>query len=197
MDFLCDNLVLVGPQGSGKTSVGKGLAEKLDLLFLDLDKLFLDIYGLEAGDYMRKYGPWGFRKRESKLLADTLDCDGGPIVLATGGGVAYPTGMGLSQKLVDEYALSNSQVLKSDSNKVFYLRPGDDFDEFTQICFDRVQKDNNNAQRIPFGGIDGFRKMVQERDYHYDDSSDRVINSKGNVQELVDLIIPEYRILSN
>ncbi|MEM8967400.1 MAG: shikimate kinase, partial [Bacteroidota bacterium] len=78
-------LFLVGLPGSGKSTLGKQLAEKLDLPFIDLD----DIIEAEARQPIRKIfarqGEDYFRRLEQKTLLDTIS-QNSDFVMATGGG---------------------------------------------------------------------------------------------------------------
>lgn len=78
------NVVLVGLMGAGKTSVGKRLARRLGLPFVDADDEIVKAAGCSIADIFRKFGEQAFRDGERKVIARILD--DGPQVLATGGG---------------------------------------------------------------------------------------------------------------
>lgn len=73
---------------SGKTTVGKILAEKLGWPFVDLDDAFLEINGLSTGDYIRQHGLTAFRKKEKECVEYLADLPIQKVIYATGGG--YP-----------------------------------------------------------------------------------------------------------
>jgi Shikimate kinase len=77
-------LVLVGLMGAGKSCVGRRLAARLDIPFLDADAEFEAASGCTISDFFAKYGEPAFREGERKVIARLLE--GGPCVLATGGG---------------------------------------------------------------------------------------------------------------
>lgn len=79
------NLVLVGPMGAGKSSIGKRLAQALTLEFVDADRLLEARTGASVADIFACEGEAGFRRRESALLAELLG--GHRQLIATGGGV--------------------------------------------------------------------------------------------------------------
>jgi shikimate kinase len=79
-----NNIVLIGPMGSGKTTVGRKLAEKLDIAFYDADHEIIDKTGVSIDHIFDVEGEEGFRKRESNVLKDL--CSKPNIILATGGG---------------------------------------------------------------------------------------------------------------
>ena len=77
------SIVLVGPMGSGKTTLGKRLAKELELEFLDTDKLIARDHGAITKIFSEK-GEEYFRQLETEYLADSLP---GSAVVATGGGI--------------------------------------------------------------------------------------------------------------
>ncbi|KFN48904.1 shikimate kinase [Arenimonas composti] len=78
------NLVLVGPMGAGKTSIGKRVAARLGLVFVDCDQQLEAATGASVPVIFECEGEAGFRTRESALLANLLQGEG--QLLATGGG---------------------------------------------------------------------------------------------------------------
>ena len=78
------NIVLVGFPGAGKTSVGKILARKMELDFLDLDQEIESHYHTSIPIFFQKFGEELFRKVENEILQKLLQEDN--IVLSTGGG---------------------------------------------------------------------------------------------------------------
>lgn len=82
---LSTSIFLVGPMGSGKTTVGRHLAKLLNRRFIDLDQEIEARCGADIPWIFDVEGEEGFRERESNLLRELVDRDN--IVLATGGGV--------------------------------------------------------------------------------------------------------------
>ena len=78
------NLVLVGMPGSGKTTVGRLLAEKLGRTFVDADEEIVRAAGMSIPEIFEKHGEAWFRELETQVLAQLGQRSG--IVLATGGG---------------------------------------------------------------------------------------------------------------
>jgi shikimate kinase / 3-dehydroquinate synthase len=78
------SVVLVGMMGAGKTSVGKRLAAKLGLPFVDADAEIEAGAQLTISEIFERFGEAYFREGERKVIARLLK--GGPLVLATGGG---------------------------------------------------------------------------------------------------------------
>ncbi len=80
------NVILVGPMGAGKTTIGKHLARLFNKQFLDLDHEIETRCGADIPWIFDVEGEQGFRQRETALLGELLKKNNN-VVLATGGGV--------------------------------------------------------------------------------------------------------------
>lgn len=78
------NIVLVGPMGAGKSSIGRRLADRFGLVFVDADSEIEARTGASIPTIFECEGEAGFRAREAATLADLLQREG--LVIATGGG---------------------------------------------------------------------------------------------------------------
>jgi shikimate kinase len=79
------NLILIGPMGAGKSTIGRLLAKELKLAFKDSDKEIEQRTGANIPWIFDVEGELGFREREQAVIADLCRLDG--VVIATGGGV--------------------------------------------------------------------------------------------------------------
>lgn len=77
-------VALVGMMGAGKTAVGRALAQRLDVPFLDSDHEIEQAANLPVPEIFARYGEPFFRQKESQVIARLLDGD--PCILSTGGG---------------------------------------------------------------------------------------------------------------
>jgi len=77
-------IALVGMMGSGKSMLGRKLARRLGLPFVDSDRAIEDAAGLAISDIFEIAGNEKFRELEKRTIADLVVRD--PMVLATGGG---------------------------------------------------------------------------------------------------------------
>ena len=77
-------IILIGPPGAGKTSVGKALAKKLTLKFLDSDKIVEEKSGKSISEIFITDGEPAFRDMERSAVIDLLENQDG--VIALGGG---------------------------------------------------------------------------------------------------------------
>jgi shikimate kinase len=84
------SVVLVGMMGAGKSSIGRRLAARLCIPFVDADSEIESAAGMSIPEIFEKHGEPYFRAGEARVIARLLD--GGPSVLATGGGAAMDEG---------------------------------------------------------------------------------------------------------
>ncbi len=100
-------IVLVGYMGSGKTTVGKLLANNLGLSFLDLDTYIETSTSSTISDIFKEKGEIFFRKEEHRNLSEVLK-DKNNFVLSTGGGTPCYSG--------------NMDAMLQQTQHVFYLK---------------------------------------------------------------------------
>lgn len=84
------NLVLVGPMGAGKSSIGKRLAERFGLAFVDVDREIETRTGATVTTIFECEGEAGFRARERAAIAEAMALQ--DRVVATGGGAVLDAG---------------------------------------------------------------------------------------------------------
>lgn len=94
-------IVLVGLMGAGKSTVGRRLAKRLGLPFVDSDDAIEDAAGYSAAEMFERFGEADFRDGERRLVARLVD--GTVRVIATGGG-AYVDPR--TRKLLNERAIT-------------------------------------------------------------------------------------------
>jgi shikimate kinase len=78
------SVVLIGMMGAGKSSVGRRLAARLGVSFIDADSEIEKAAGMTIAEIFAAHGEPYFRSGEARVIARLLE--GGPQVLATGGG---------------------------------------------------------------------------------------------------------------
>src|SRR3954464_7576578 len=78
------SIVLVGLMGAGKTTVGRRLAKRLGLPFVDSDEEIEKAADRKISDIFERLGEAGFRDGERRVMRRLID--GPPKVIATGGG---------------------------------------------------------------------------------------------------------------
>jgi shikimate kinase len=100
-DRLDKPVVLVGLMGAGKSTVGRRLARRLGLPFVDTDAAIAEAAGLPPGEIFERYGEAEFRDGERRLVARLID--GEVRVIATGGGVFVDA---RTRRLLNERAIT-------------------------------------------------------------------------------------------
>jgi shikimate kinase len=105
------SIVLVGMMGAGKSSVGRRLAARLGLAFVDADSAIEEAAGMTIPEIFAEHGEPYFRAGEARVIARLLD--GGPQVLATGGGAVMDshTRALIAQKGVSVWLKADLDVL--------------------------------------------------------------------------------------
>lgn len=160
------NLILIGPMGSGKTTVGKQLAKRTRMDFVDSDHMIEERCGVSISTIFDIEGENGFRKRETKMLAEL--CDRSGVVLATGGGA-----------IVSE---ENRILLRK--GFVVYLKTSIE----TQLA--RTQKNQNRPLLENVDAETKLRQLMDERGKLYEQEADLVVLSGDRmVSKVVDEIM--------
>ena len=105
------SVVLVGMMGAGKSSVGRRLAARLGIPFIDADAEIETAAGMSITDIFAKHGEPYFRAGEARVIARLLD--NGPQVLATGGGAVIDpqTRALIAQKAISVWLKADLDVL--------------------------------------------------------------------------------------
>ena len=128
------NLVLVGPMGAGKSSIGKRIAGRFGLAFVDADREIETRTGASVTTIFECEGEAGFRARETATLADLLHGEG--QVIATGGGaVLDPENRALLRSrgfVVHMHADVDAQLARLARDRTRPLLAGDDRKEVLQ-----------------------------------------------------------------
>jgi len=150
-------VVLVGPMGSGKTSVGRRLACVLKRDFFDSDFEIVARTGVAIDHIFDVEGEEGFRLRESAMLADL--CEISNIVIATGGGIVIKP--------------QNRELLKQHSFVVYLSSSVEQLVMRTAKSKSRplLEKSSNREQTI--------RDILEAREPLYQEVADVVIDTTG------------------
>ena len=161
------NLYLVGMMGAGKSTVGRLLARRLKLRFLDCDHEIERRCGVKIPLIFEIEGEPGFRAREGEVLAELTALRG--VVLATGGGAVL--------------SAQNRRRL-AQNGTVIYLRAR------PEDLYSRVRHDRNRPLLATPDPLRRLRELHAERDGLYASIADLVVDTgRQTVQALArDLI---------
>jgi len=151
------NIVLVGPMGSGKTSVGRRLACVLKRDFFDSDFEIVARTGVAIDHIFDVEGEEGFRNRETSMLADL--CEISNIVIATGGGIVIKP--------------ENRELLKHNSFVVYLSSSVEQLVNRTARSKSRplLERSTNREQTI--------KDILEARESFYQEVADIVIDTTG------------------
>jgi len=163
------SVYLVGMMGAGKTTVGRLLARRLKLRFLDSDHEIERRCGAAVPLIFDIEGEDGFRARESAVLAELTALEG--VVLATGGGAVL--------------AEDNRRRLAA-CGAVVYLRAQ------PEDLYERVRQDRNRPLLATADPLARLRALYLERDPLYRSVADLVVDTgRQSVQALVGTLIDQ------
>jgi shikimate kinase len=131
------SVVLVGMMGVGKSSIGRRLAARLAIPFVDADTEIEKAAGMSISDIFARHGEADFRGGEARVIARLLET--GPQVLATGGGAvmnegtrAAITSKGVSIWLSAEFDVLMRRIAKRREDRPM-LQTGDPAETLRQL----------------------------------------------------------------
>ena len=150
------HLILVGPMGAGKTAIGRRLAERLGLRFVDLDAVVEARAGARVSEIFAREGEAGFRARERDALNDTMA--GAAAVVASGGGAVL--------------SADNRRCLR-EHGYVVYLQVG--IDQQLQ----RLARDRSRPLLASGDKQEKLRALAQVREPLYREVADMIFDSDG------------------
>ena len=113
-------IILLGYMASGKTSIGKKLAKRLNLSFIDLDDYIAEQENLSISEIFKEKGEIYFRKKEAHYLNELLKNDKSYILALGGGTPCYANNIKLINQFATSFYLKRS--LKNTYNKLSKLK---------------------------------------------------------------------------
>ena len=166
------NIVLTGFMATGKTTVGRRLARKLGLEFVDTDYEVERVTGKTVREIFEKYGVVRFRSEESLVIKRLAGCTG--FVVATGGGA-----------VLDE---DNVLALRQNGILIRLTAP-------VSIIAGRVRNKRTRPLLDGIEDLEGYiRKLMAEREIVYSRSADFTVDTGIYSREAaVDIIISYLR----
>jgi shikimate kinase len=169
------NIILVGPMGAGKSTIGRLLADTLKLDFFDTDRQIEARTGANIPWIFDVEGEEGFRQREQEVLQSL--CSQDRCVIATGGGTVL---------------LPENRKLLRQSGWVLYLQVTVD----QQI--ERTVKDKNRPLLQTENPRAILETLAEERNALYQDVSDMIVETDAqHPKEVVRQLIHQLSALSD
>ena len=159
-------VVLVGLMGVGKSTVGRRLAKRLGLSFVDSDAEIEDAAGYPAAEIFERYGETDFRDGERRLVARLIE--GEVRVIATGGGAYIDQ---RTRELLNERAIT-----------IWLDAPVDILAERTSRRDTRAQLRNGDPKAV-------LEKLADERRASYAQAHIHVRSGDGAHKDVVEAVI--------
>jgi len=168
------NIIIIGITGVGKTTVGKMLADKLSVEFIDLDKNIEDSCGVDIQRIFSIEGESGFRKRETQALKRIIDTHT-ECVISVGGGCVVES--------------QNAKVVVDSGAYVVQLSAN------TDMLVTRLI--NNIGKRPLFNDVVNIKnklmQLCQERENIYNAISSLKIDTSGmRPRDVAEIIAKEF-----
>lgn len=172
-----DNLYIVGFMGSGKTTIGQLLAERLNRRFVDMDLELVKDFGSPIPEVFASLGEAAFRQREYALVKKLSHKD--RLVVAAGGGAAVSP--------------DNRRLMRS-SGKVIHLAAD------LEVCRSRLSSDERAARPL-WQDEDALKNLFEARMDAYRDSDFSVpVNRDRSPDHITDEIVsglyPEHSFVT-
>ena len=148
------NVYLVGLMGAGKTTLGRALARRLDLQFIDSDREIEARTGVSIPTIFEIEGEEGFRKREARVIGELAQKSG--QVVATGGGAVLRP--------------ENRRAMRA-SGLVFFLNVP------PRVLWERTRHDRNRPLLQVPDPLGRLQQLSAEREPYYREIADLVVES--------------------
>ena len=166
---MAPRVILIGPMGSGKTTIGKAIAKKLQLSFRDTDHVIEERENRSISDIFLEKGEEKFRLIEKAVLRDELLSD--DTVLALGGGAPI--------------SIDAQSALRAISSKIYFL----DVSLATVAPRIGFNRDRPLLLNNPRGQ---WQTLMEARRPIYESLADKVIDAnKWSEKEIISSIVEE------
>jgi shikimate kinase len=161
------NISLIGFMGSGKTSTGKILADRLNFLFIDLDRIIELSLSMPISEIFEKHGEEYFRNTETNSIKKVYinkNC-----VFACGGGVIIRH--------------ENIKIIKKNSTVIFlHVSPA--------AAFERLKNSGNRPLLNASNRFEVITELIKKRDFLYRSTADFTVDTDfKNPKETADEIL--------
>ena len=164
------NIALIGFMGSGKTSVGRLVAERLDMRFVDMDTLIEGREGRPISDIFANEGEAHFRKLEHALVKELAKDSG--LVVSTGGGIV------LNRQNIDAFRKTSLVVC-------LWADP--------ETILKRVEHETHRPLLAGGDKLEKIRGILEKRRALYEAIPCRVDTNPLTVEEVARRVIALYR----
>ncbi len=160
-----ENIYITGFMGCGKSTIGKGIAEKLKRTFVDVDEVLTARLGCSIKDFFEKSGEDAFRQEETLALKELAARD--MLVVSTGGGI-------IENKI-------NRNVMES-SGTVLYLEAS------LNECKKRIGEEGIK-HRPKWQNLDALHELYLRRVKYYNEADIKVLTDNHSITSIIELAI--------
>ena len=168
------NIVLTGFMGTGKTAVGKKLAEELGMQYIDTDEMIEKDVGMIIPNIFKRRGEKYFREVETQAIKCVAMLDN--FVIATGGGVV------LKQENMEELERNGIVICLTASADTILQRTGKDANR-------PLLKGENPADKI--------NQLLKKREFFYKRCHKMIDTSQKEIKEITGEIITFFKEVSS
>ncbi len=159
------DLILIGMPGCGKSTIGKKLADRMEMEFLDLDEEIVRLVGKPISEIFETEGEEGFRVWENRVFRQAI---GKSRVIATGGGVVTRE---------DNYPIAKEGLV------IFIDRPPE-----------KIMEDVDTESRpLLKEGRDRLLRLYGERNTLYRGWADVIVPNIKTIDEVIEMISNEVK----
>lgn len=164
-------IVLLGYMASGKSAVGKILAKKLNVQFIDLDSFIEEREQISIKEIFEMKGEIYFRKKEGEYLLELLNLNESSVISLGGGTPCY----GNNMDFIKNKAIS------------FYLKASID------TIFDRLKNETSQRPLVASIGTENLKEYIAkhlfERAPYYDKADHTISVNQKSVNQVIDEIL--------
>ena len=155
-----NNITFIGMAGCGKSTIGRGIADKLDINFVDTDVLIENKHHLSLEQIKQEYGYKFVREEEEKVILGLSNFD---KVISTGGSAIY--------------SLKSMDHLKTFSKIVYINTP-------LEIIIERIDIGQERGLAVPDGMT--IPEVYSERETLYEKYAKYTIDGSSSIESLID-----------
>lgn len=168
------NIYIVGFMGSGKTTVGKILADRLNKQFIEMDQVIEQRTNKKIADIFAEYGQDYFRKLETSLLQELSTQN--DLVISCGGGLICNN--------------TNLKILKT-SGIVFNITAS------AQIIYERTKKDSHRPILNVKNPLNTIKTLLGVRKPYYEQAHYTVESEKQTPEQVANSIMEILKKISD
>ena len=162
-----NKIALIGMMGSGKSSVSKLLAKKLNCLALELDELFVQQEKISIVDFFKTQGEENFRQIETEILKKSLKKEN--IILSCGGGVILKK--------------ENREMLFCNNVFTIYLKAT------SETIFNRIKKDTSRPLLKVENPKQEIESLIKSRQDFYKLANLTINTDNKTIEEITEEIL--------